>query len=93
MRFKVPYVDLRKRGGGNGVLDDTGKIVGLLFYGPRSRRDISLLGKYHGSFKTDQECDAFAQGVAAVLNHMVAGPSPEDYAEGLSGKPAPTAEK
>jgi hypothetical protein len=92
MRFKVPYVDLRKRSGGNAVLDETGKTVGLLFYGTRSRRDISILGKYHGTFKTDHECDAFAEGVAAVLNHMVAVPGPEDY-DGLYGKPIPTTEK
>jgi hypothetical protein len=35
-------------------------------------RRISLFdGKYRGSFDNHEECAAFAEGVEAVLNHMV----------------------
>ena len=33
---------------------------------------ISLYGKYRGGFESNEECVAFAKGVEAVLNHMVA---------------------
>ena len=34
-------------------------------------RHISLFGgKYQGDFEEPKECDAFAKGVEAVLNHM-----------------------
>jgi hypothetical protein len=75
MRFKVPYIDLRRSPGAGGRTvhdEDTGRTVGQVTYGPSSKRRISLLGKYYGTFKTDEECEAFAEGVAAVLNHMVA---------------------
>jgi hypothetical protein len=70
MKFKLASVDLRTRPGGGGTSvsdEDTGKAVRQIIYGPGPTRSIILLGKYGGEFKTDEECDAFAKGVAAVL--------------------------
>ncbi len=61
--------------------EDTGKKVGVLRHerSPAARH-ISLFGsKYQGSFKTFEECEAFARGVEAVFNHMVE--VPEESAE------------
>jgi hypothetical protein len=39
--------------------------------GPPIKRHISLFdGKYQGSFEDGEQCEAFAKGVEAVLNHM-----------------------
>jgi hypothetical protein len=79
MRLLVEWVDMR---GGymsrvawrTDVKDqDTGKKVGFV-EAERSpaARHISLFGgKYQGDFKTPAECEAFAKGVEAVLNHAV----------------------
>jgi hypothetical protein len=48
-------------------------------------RGIELFGgKYKGTFETHDECQAFADGVAAVLNHIVS--LPEEPAETLNPK-------
>jgi hypothetical protein len=81
MRLKVPYVDLRRVLGSHGesvVDEDTGKSVGQVTYYRGENRTIALFGKYHGQFKTDEECAAFAKGVEAVLNHMVSTPTGGD---------------
>ncbi len=85
MRLLVQWVDMR---GGytqpvawrTDVIDrDTGKVVGFVD-SERSpaERHISLFGgKYEGHFSSGnsrQECNAFAKGVEAVLNHIVAAP-------------------
>ena len=75
MRLKVPKVDLRAQdAGGEAIIDeDTGNIVGLFHYGHQSGRAVKLFdGKYYGEFGSHAECCAFAKGVEAVLNHMVA---------------------
>lgn len=60
---------------------DTGKVVGSYYQEnkPRLRRVTLFGGKYVGEFATHQECDAFAKGVEAVLNHMTA--ADEELAE------------
>jgi hypothetical protein len=82
MRLLVQWVDMR--GGYRGpeawqtdVLDqDTGKQVGFVD-AERSpaTRHISLFGgKYQATFTSSvsrDECDAFAKGVEAVLNHII----------------------
>jgi hypothetical protein len=80
MRSLVEWTDTR---GGYGtqvswqkpVIDeDTGKTVGFV-KAERSpiTRHISLFGgKYQGDFTDHEECVAFAKGVEAVLNHMLA---------------------
>ncbi len=75
MRFEIPKVDLRDQmAGGEAITDlDTGKTVGMFFYGHQSGRRVKLFdGKYYGEFDSHAECCAFAKGVEAVLNHMVA---------------------
>ena len=83
MKLLVQWVDLR---GGyaeqvafrtNVVDQESGKIVGFVD-AERSpaTRHISLFdGKYQAEFSSPRsiyECDAFAKGVEAVLNHMIA---------------------
>lgn len=80
MKLQVQWVDMR---GGymsriswrTDVIDEeTGKTVGFL-ENRRSpaERHISLFdGKYQGDFDDHKQCAAFAKGVEAVLNHMVA---------------------
>jgi hypothetical protein len=81
MKLLVYWVDMR---GGyidpvvfdSDVVDqDTGKKVGHVIAerspGKTRKRHISLFGgKYQGNFESPDECDAFAKGVEAVLNHM-----------------------
>jgi hypothetical protein len=44
---------------------------GTSYGSPHVPRHISLFGgKYQGDFEEPKECDAFAKGVEAVLNHM-----------------------
>ena len=79
MRLQVHWVDMR---GGHGsparwrtpVIDqETGKKVGFVDSKKSpAARHISLFGgKYRGDFTTRQQCAAFANGVEAVLNHMM----------------------
>jgi hypothetical protein len=55
----------------NVVDGDNDKIIGYMTARtPPIERTISLFGeKYKGTFKTADECYAFAMGVRAVLNH------------------------
>lgn len=73
MRFVIPRVDLRRDCGSLSIDDENGELVGQLLMSPGSgdcRRRIILLEKYSGTFATHDECEAFAAGVASVLNHM-----------------------
>jgi hypothetical protein len=84
MQLLLQNIDMR---GGDGdsywmtkVTDkDTGKEVGTLRHerSPAVRRISLYGGKYHGKFKTFDECAAFARGVEAVFNHMVELPDAE----------------
>jgi hypothetical protein len=97
MKLKIPGLDIRRLGGSiqSDSVDDeeTGKSVGRIVHASSldgNRRRISLFdGKYEGSFKTHEECIAFARGVEAVLNHMVslkAGnhPSKSPHSDGMT---------
>jgi hypothetical protein len=42
----------------------------LLDYQTNSGRHVNLFGKYEGTYKTHEEAQAFADGVASVLRHM-----------------------
>jgi hypothetical protein len=71
MQFKIPKLDLRNPSSGSTSIDDEqGNLAGQLLFGQNMGRIVILLGKYRGDFKTHEECQAFADGVAAVLNHM-----------------------
>ncbi len=70
MKIKLPEVDLRRDGGSRGIDDENGNLVGQILMGKGRGRTVILFGKYRGDFETQQECQAFADGVAAVLNHM-----------------------
>jgi hypothetical protein len=75
MRLRFRKIDLRGPSGSDVVTDqETGQSVGQVTYDSGPTRHISLFGKYHGNFKTHEECVAFADGVEAVLNHMVSVP-------------------
>lgn len=83
MRLLVQWVDMR---GGyptpvtfeTDIIDkDTGKKVGFVEAerSPAKRRISLFGGKYRATFNSNVshlECDAFAKGVEAVMNHMVA---------------------
>jgi hypothetical protein len=72
MRFEIPKLDLRNPSSGSTSIDDeNGNLAGQLRYAQHMGRTVVLLGKYRGDFKTHEECQAFADGVAAVLNHMI----------------------
>lgn len=74
MNIGVPEMDGRsvqaRWGGPLDVIDtDADIIVGLVRYSD-GLRIISLFdGKYEGRFHDDRECQAFARGVEAVLDH------------------------
>jgi hypothetical protein len=82
MKLQVRWVPLKGGYGGSvafetNVIDlDTGKIVGLV-HAERSpaTRHISLFnGKYQAEFSDStsrRDCEVFAMGVEAVLNHMI----------------------
>jgi len=89
MKLLVQWVDLR---GGfaspvafeTDVIDqDTGKKVGFVVAerSPRARHISLFGGKYQGDFESREECDAFARGVEAVLNHMVAADEEQEASE------------
>ena len=89
MRLLVEWADMR---GGymsqvafrTDVVDqDTGKKVGFVQAerSPR-KRHISLFGgKYRGEFESPEQCDAFAKGVEAVLNHLTAAGEEQENSE------------
>jgi hypothetical protein len=70
MKIKLPEVDLRRHGGSRSIDDENGNLVGQFLMAKESGRTVILFGKYRGDFETQQECQAFADGVETVLNHM-----------------------
>jgi hypothetical protein len=74
MKIEMPVMDLRHQmSGGRPIIDsETGRTIGMLYYGHGTGRTVSLFdGKYQGIFEEHTQCWAFAKGVEAVLNHMV----------------------
>jgi hypothetical protein len=72
MQINVRKVDLRRDGGSTSIDDENGNLVGQLLMEKTWGRTIIILGKYRANFKSQEECQAFADGVTAVLNHMTA---------------------
>ncbi len=70
MRFVLPKVDLRRDNGSRSIEDQDGNVVGQLLIMQDVGRTIILLGKYRATFKTQDECAAFARGVEAVISHL-----------------------
>ena len=70
MQITLPEIDMRRDGGSRGIDDENGNLVGQILMAKNAGHTIILFGKYRGDFETQQECQAFADVVAAVLNHM-----------------------
>ncbi|PDT87491.1 hypothetical protein CO669_25335 [Bradyrhizobium sp. Y36] len=70
MQFKLPETDLKSTQSLASIdlKDATGQHVGQYFFGKGHGRTVFLFGKYKGTFKTHAECQAFADGVLAVLS-------------------------
>ena len=69
MPIKLPVTDLKSAQnlGSIELKDERGQHVGLYFYGKGHGRTVFLFGKYKGAFKTQAECQAFVDGVMAVI--------------------------
>jgi hypothetical protein len=71
MIFTIPQEDLRRTSGTRPITDENGNDVGIVYFGSHPLgRAVTILGKYRQNFTTHAECQAFADGVAAVLTHM-----------------------
>lgn len=71
MQIKIPPTDLKAAQSIDSLelKDQTGNPVGHYFFGKGHGRTVFLFGKYKGAFKTHAECQAFVNGVLAVINH------------------------
>ncbi|MET4789573.1 hypothetical protein ABIF64_001751 [Bradyrhizobium japonicum] len=71
MQVKLPSTDLKAAQSIDSIelKDETGKLIGQYLFGKGHGRTIFLLGKYKGAFKTHAQCQAFVDGVLAVINH------------------------
>ncbi|MGO4513693.1 hypothetical protein CT676_42705 [Bradyrhizobium sp. MOS001] len=71
MKIKLPATDLKVAQNIDCIelKDESGKHVGQYFFGKGHGRTVFLFGKYKGTFKTHAECQAFVDGVLAVINH------------------------
>jgi hypothetical protein len=75
MKLRIPRIDRRHQlcGGLTVVDEDTGQSVGCEYLGEDGLgRELVLFDRYHGTFATQAECQAFADGVASVINDMIA---------------------
>lgn len=70
MQIKLPVTDLKaaQRIEAIALLDEDGRHVGQYIFGKGHGRTVYLLGKYRGNFKTHAECQAFVDGVVAVIS-------------------------
>ncbi|UFW83008.1 hypothetical protein BjapCC829_23785 [Bradyrhizobium barranii] len=71
MQIKLPVTDLKAVQSIESIelKDEAGRQVGQYLFGKGHGRIIFLFGKYRGTFKTHAECQAFVDGVLAVINH------------------------
>ncbi|TFV30905.1 hypothetical protein E4K66_32435 [Bradyrhizobium frederickii] len=69
MKINLPEIDLKtvQTLGSLELKDELGRPVGQYFFGKGQGRTIFLFGKYKGTFKTHAECQAFIDGVLAVI--------------------------
>jgi hypothetical protein len=51
--------------------EDSDDHVGDVAYKKGVGREVTLFGRYKGTFSTHAECAAFLKGVETVLNHMI----------------------
>ncbi len=72
MQIKLPEKDLKSTTSMTSVelQDESGRQVGHYFFGKGRGRIVFLFGKYKGAFKTHAECQAFVDGVLAVVGHL-----------------------
>ncbi|MDI3566286.1 hypothetical protein [Bradyrhizobium sp. Arg816] len=70
MQIKLPETDLTsvQSLGSFELKDEGGRHVGQYFFGKGYGRTVFLFGKYKGTFKTHAECQAFIDGVTAVID-------------------------
>lgn len=70
MEIKLPETDLKSVQGLGSIelKDESGGHVGQYFFGRGRGRIVFLFGKYKGTFKTHAECQAFIDGVTAVID-------------------------
>ncbi|MET4245527.1 hypothetical protein ACVWXN_001489 [Bradyrhizobium sp. i1.4.4] len=92
MQIKLPETDLKSVQNLESIelKDETGGHVGQYFFGKGHGRTVLLFGKYKGTFKSHPECQAFIDGVVAVINGVRGSSSEgESAAEGLpiAGRP------
>ncbi|MET4630459.1 hypothetical protein ABIB83_007511 [Bradyrhizobium sp. I1.8.5] len=71
MQIKLPATDLKTAQSIDSIeiKDESGKHIGQYFFGKGYGRTVFLFGKYKGTFKTHAECQAFVDGVLAVINN------------------------
>ncbi|WP_245446749.1 hypothetical protein [Bradyrhizobium sp. MOS002] len=71
---KLPHTDLKLVQSLESIelKDDAGRPIGQYFFGKGRGRTVFLFGKYKGTFKTHAECQAFVDGVLAVLSPELA---------------------
>lgn len=69
MQVKLPETDLKSVQSLDSVelKDEAGQHIGQYFFGKSHGRTVFLFGKYKGTFKSHAECQAFVDGVLAVL--------------------------
>jgi hypothetical protein len=74
--IKLPETNLKSAQnlGSLELKDERGQHVGLYFYGKGHGRTVFLFGRYKGAFKTQAECQAFVDGVMAVIEDREAAP-------------------
>ncbi|MCS3896108.1 hypothetical protein M2171_005241 [Bradyrhizobium japonicum USDA 38] len=70
MQIKLPATDLKAAQSIDSVelKDESGRHIGQYFFGKGYGRTVFLFGKYKGTFKTHAECQAFVDGLFAVIN-------------------------
>jgi hypothetical protein len=51
--------------------EDSDDEVGNVVFKKGVGREVTLYGRYKGTFKTHEECVAFIKGVETVLEHMI----------------------
>jgi hypothetical protein len=71
MQIKLPATDLKAVQSVDSIelKDEAGRPIGQYLFGKGHGRTIFLFGKYEGTFKTHAECQAFVDGILAVINH------------------------
>lgn len=69
MLVTLPKTDLKSSQSVESIelKDEAGAPVGQYFFGRNHGRTVLLFGRYKGTFKTHAECQAFTDGVVAVI--------------------------